>query len=75
MSFLADELLPQGAVIVLNFRIPGGDFVSLRALVRSSRAKDGVFVAGVSFENITFSHKRQIRSFVSSRTLGEQVLV
>lgn len=75
MSFITEAPFPQGAPIVLNFRIPGGDFVSLRALVRSSRQGGGGFIAGVSFENIAFSHKRQVRSFVSSRATSDQVLI
>ena len=69
MSFLSEFILNEGDEMVISFQIPGGDFVSVRAVVRTTQKKDsGDFVIhGVSFTNIEFSHKRQIRSFVSDR--------
>lgn len=69
LSFLLPEALPLESDVVVNFRIPSGDFVSLRANVKSVRpsSKQGLFIHGVAFTNIAFTHKRQIRNFVSER--------
>ncbi len=72
LSFTCAEALLVDSLIVVSFRIPGGDFVSLRAQVKSARPHEsGRFVHGISFANIAFSRKRQIRSFVSERTERE----
>lgn len=69
MAFQSEFLLNEGDLIVVSFQIPGGDFLSVRGEVRTSQKKDsGDFVIhGVSFTNIEFAHKRQIRTFVSDR--------
>lgn len=56
--------------IVVNFQIPGGSFVSVRAQVRNANpTKMGnLYVFGCSFENLQFDHKREIRSYVSARS-------
>lgn len=60
--------------VVVSFRIPGGDFVSLRAEVKSVRPHpSGENLLGIAFTHIAFTHKRQIRSFVSERTERESV--
>jgi len=71
LSFVCSEEIPVDGEIVVSFRIPRGDFVSLRASVRSVRAAAGGFTHGVAFTNIAFTHKRQIRTFVSERTERE----
>lgn len=71
LSFSCEIELPVDSLIVASFRIPNGDFVSLRAEVRSARPAPGGFIHGVAFTNIAFTHKRQIRSFVSERTEKE----
>lgn len=68
LSFRSLEGFPASEELVVSFRIPGGDFVSLRAEVRSDRADGGRQVIGIAFKNIPFTHKRQIRSFVSERS-------
>jgi c-di-GMP-binding flagellar brake protein YcgR len=76
MSILLPEELEEGNQLVVNIRIPGGDFVSLRAQVRSRRPNtDGNFIYGLSFTNIPFSQKRQIRSYVSARTGNESLIM
>lgn len=75
MSFECLEEIAEGGQVVVNFRIPGGDFVSLRATVRSVRPGERGTIVGLSFEKIAFSLKRQIRSYVSTRSESEQVLV
>jgi c-di-GMP-binding flagellar brake protein YcgR len=70
MSILSEFVLTEGHELVVSFQVPGGDFVFLRALVRSTQKRDGDsrVVHGLSFSEIQFATKRQIRSFVSART-------
>lgn len=74
MALASDQVFTVGHQMVINLQIPNGDFVSLRATVRSARKDKGRCVHGLSFENIQFHHKRQIRSFVSSRSDSEGLL-
>ncbi len=74
MSLYGDKALPEGQDIVLSFQIPGGDFVSIRGMVRSSKNREGRFTHGLSFEAIEFAHKRQIRAFVSSRSSDDELV-
>lgn len=74
MSFRLDLPLENGAEIVINFQIPGGEFVSLRAEVRSVREQEDKFLHGISFKNAQFAHKRQIRAFVSARGTNESLI-
>lgn len=74
MAFASDETIEEGAHVIVNFRIPGGDFVSLRGCVKSHVGQSGANIYGIAFENIAFSHKRQIRAYVSSRGLTEALL-
>ncbi|MBX3035139.1 MAG: PilZ domain-containing protein [Bdellovibrionaceae bacterium] len=75
MALLLSESLKENDQLVVNFRIPSGDFVSLRAEVRSVRAGDGGFHHGIAFRDIVFTHKRQIRTYVSARTSREKLLI
>jgi hypothetical protein len=69
LAFIAVERLEEGSSVVLNFQIPGGDFVSCISEVRSCKeSPDGGFLHGCLFRGIKFEHKREIRSFVSSRS-------
>lgn len=73
ISVLADQSMPVGTEVCVSFQIPGGgDFVSLRASIRVCKDEKGRFSHGLSFEDIAFGHKRQIRSFVSSRSESDQ---
>lgn len=77
ISIVATKHFEMGRQIVMSFRIPGGDFVSLRGEVRSSEADSSgvVHTHGVLFSNIQFTHKRQIRSYVSARTESESLII
>lgn len=70
MSILSEFVLTEGHELVVSFQVPRGDFVFLRAVVRSTQKKEGDtrVTHGLSFANIEFAIKRQIRSFVSART-------
>lgn len=75
MSLILPEALSEGSQLVINFKIPGGDFVSLRGEVRSAQAREEGYNHGVSFQNIAFTHKRQIRAFVSARSESESLII
>ncbi len=70
MSIISEYLLSEGAEVVVSFQIPQGDFVFLRGVVRSTQKKQGdtKVTHGLSFSEIAFGTKRQIRAFVSART-------
>lgn len=69
LSFMAYEELKSESQIVVTLQIPNGDFVSLRGAIRYVKNEDsGQFLHGISFENIMFNHKRQIRMYVSGRS-------
>ncbi len=64
-----DIPIDVGQNIVVNFQIPGGDFVCVRGAVRNiSKREDfsNPYSYGISFENLKFSHRREIRHFVST---------
>lgn len=69
ISINSEIVLTEGREVVLSFQIPGGDFVFLRASVLSTQKKEGEHVVthGLSFSDIAFTHKRQIRAYVSAR--------
>jgi len=70
MSIISDFILTEGHELVVSVQIPGGEFVFLRATVRSTAKKKGDprVTHGLSFTDIPFSTKRQIRAYVSART-------
>ena len=69
LAFFLSEPLPEGALVVLNFQIPQGEFVSVKAEVKSIAQSDaGYNQHGCAFVNIKFNQKREIRTFVSART-------
>ncbi|MNS30811.1 PilZ domain protein [compost metagenome] len=70
MSISSGIVLSEGQQVVVSLQIPAGDFVSLRGIVRSvqpQRPGDRTIVHGLSFAEIPFAIKRQIRAFVSAR--------
>ncbi|WII72050.1 PilZ domain-containing protein [Bdellovibrio sp. 22V] len=74
MSISTEYVLTEGHELVVSFQVPGGDFVFLRGIVRSTQKKEGDRVThGLSFNSIEFAIKRQIRAFVSARTESELI--
>lgn len=65
-SIETEMVLTEGREVVLSFQIPKGSFVSVRALVKSTKSTGATVIHGLSFVDIPFLYKRQIRSFVSS---------
>lgn len=73
LSFTSEFVFDIGSLIVVNFQIPSGDFISLRAEVKSHIKRNNQIIHGIAFLNIQFFNKRQIRSFVSKREDIEQL--
>lgn len=75
LSFRSEITIKVGAVVVLNFQVPDGQFVSVRAEIRNSESKSevpaGQLVYGCAFENLVFERKREIRNFVTNRPESE----
>ncbi|MBL7542508.1 MAG: PilZ domain-containing protein [Bdellovibrionaceae bacterium] len=67
LSFVSEVVLDNDAECVVNMQIPRGDFVSVRATIRHSSKIDGQLNIGLSFNQMPFSNKRQIRSYVAAR--------
>ncbi len=73
ISIKTDLVLTEEEPLMISFQIPNGDFVCLRAVVRSTQ-KDEItdradtVIHGLAFTNVEFALKRQIRSYVSSRS-------
>lgn len=69
VSIAFKKAIPKQKSIIVNFQIPDGSFISVRAQVRNTAAinNGNMFVIGCSFENLQFEHKREIRSYVSAR--------
>ncbi|MCE3010829.1 MAG: PilZ domain-containing protein [Proteobacteria bacterium] len=59
---------------VLSFQIPGASFVSVRAELKSETAEGGHYLLGFSFENLKFDKKREVRTYVSSRSSSDEML-
>ena len=74
MSIRADVVLTEEEPVMISFQIPNGEFVCLRAIIRSTQKTEtaelgSVIIHGLAFSNVEFAIKRQIRSYVSSRSL------
>lgn len=68
LAFLMNESLQVDALLVLNFQIPNGEFVSTICEIKSVRpAAGGQFIHGCLFRSIKFEFKREIRTYVSAR--------
>ena len=70
MSIVSEYALTEGRELVLNFQVPNGTFITLRGLIKSVIAKYGAVTHGIAFEKVPLAFKRQIRAFVSTRTIS-----
>jgi len=68
LAISSDYIFDVGRQMVVSFQIPSGDFVSLRATVKSTAKHNGQVVHGLAFVEVPFQNRRQIRSYVSERT-------
>lgn len=79
MSFETEMVIAVNVEVVVTLQIPGGDFVCLRGEVRSRQKKGNrgqhLMYYGIAFTQIQFTNKRQIRTFVSARTLSASELL
>lgn len=71
ISFKTDRALRMGALVVISFQIPDGQFISVRAEVRNQEKGGSEAVYGCAFDNLSFDRKREIRSFVTNRSENE----
>ncbi len=71
LAFFSEEPLEEGVHLIVNFQIHEGSFMSVRGIVRNKREEAGRTVYGVSFENLKFEWRREIRNFVTARTSNE----
>ena len=74
ISILSDLVMTQEEPVLVSFQIPGGAFVYLRAVIRSTEKSNkpetpqDKVIHGLAFAEVEFAIKRQIRSYVSSRS-------
>ncbi|MBX2993593.1 MAG: PilZ domain-containing protein [Bdellovibrionaceae bacterium] len=72
LAFKCEEAMAIGAHVIVSFQIPEGAFISVRGEVRSKKDEGGSrYMYGVSFENLKFEWRREIRNFVTARTANE----
>ena len=72
LSFRVSKPIRNGVLVVLNFQVPEGEFVSVRAEVRNAgTSQNGEILYGCAFENLKFERKREIRTFVTNRSEAE----
>jgi hypothetical protein len=75
MSLISEIVFDIDSEIVVNFKIPSGAFISLKATVKTCRTQGKICTHGVAFRTVSFDQKRQIRSFVSSRASFEKIIL
>lgn len=68
IAFLSDEEYEPGQLVIVNFHIPLGGYISVRAEIKNKRAQDGRIMYGCSFLTLKFEAKREIRTFVTARS-------
>jgi hypothetical protein len=74
LQILFRDKVENGAMLIVNFCIPGGEIASIRGEVRGSQGGEmlrGGWPHGVQFVGIQFHHKRLIRAFVAARPESE----
>lgn len=72
LAFVSDQKLATGQMLVVNFKIPHGGLISVRAEIRNVRPMgNSQHFYGCSFLNLKFEAKREIRTFVTARSASE----
>lgn len=78
ISFICNKELKVGQRLVVNFQIPGGSFISIisevKNIAKNLNKNPGVkpgFNFICEFIDMKFDSKREVRTFVSSRTEQE----
>ena len=75
LSLRLKDSYPIEKEAVISFQIPHGSFICVRIEIRNA-VKDkitGEIIIGCAYKNLTFEHKREIRSYVSARTEVENL--
>jgi len=71
LSLASSEMFSKEETVILNFRIPKGNYVSVKADVKnildSDLASDRI--VGFFFKDLDLSSRRQIRLFVAQRNV------
>jgi hypothetical protein len=68
MSVVSTEyVMETNQMLVVTFWIPSGDPVCVLAEIKSVKKEKGEVIHGLAFKDISFSLRRQIRTFVSER--------
>lgn len=67
LSFRSEYVFNVNKELLINFQIPGGEFAFLRAIVKSTMKQNELVLHNLSFVDVPFQHRRQIRSFISER--------
>ncbi len=70
LSIISEFVFSVGSEALINFQIPGGAFISLRAKVRTIKKDQKSVLHGLAFVDVPFQQRRQIRAFVSERVEG-----
>lgn len=65
LSFICDFTIEENKDVVVSFKVPGSDFFSVRATIKSVRKEGAALRVGILFKSISFEMKRQIRAFVA----------
>ena len=70
LSFAIGEKIAKGRHLVVSFQVPQGNFVSILAEVKSQYVdkSTGLQIHGVAYRALPFEAKREVRTYVSSRT-------
>ncbi|MEY4617742.1 MAG: hypothetical protein RJB66_2702 [Pseudomonadota bacterium] len=74
MSFFWPSSLPIESGVVVTFKIPGDEMISLRGEIRNSKkSNEGPhpILLGIQFLPLPIGDKRRIRAFISARTNNE----
>lgn len=70
MLIYSQEILPKQDRLLVSFILPSGTFISIKAEIVNHTKKlgDGRQAHGISFLNLPFQLKREIRTFVAERS-------
>lgn len=77
LAFVWSQPLPLTEQVVVTFKIPGHDMVSIRGILRNVKPWEqnpSLKMIGLQFVPLSMGTKRRIRAFVSSRPENEPII-
>ncbi len=77
LAFYLESKINIGSLIVVTFKIPGHNLVSIRGEVRNSKHEtkiSNLYFHGIQFFKIPIEDRRKIRSYVSARLQTEELV-